>query len=176
MSEKIIITGHTKGLGKAIYEWHVKNVDDITGISRTTGHNIEDTDKIINLIKDFDVFINNAYYKDYQIKIYKNLSEIWKNKNHKIIINVSSRASDYSHITKMGEYAVNKRSLNDFSMQYQNDKDYLFKTIILKPGYVENCEKDIIDKKLSFENFLKVYKFVWTTRHTICLNDIRFTA
>lgn len=84
----ISLTGHTKGLGKEMFDTLTKQYE-VRGLSRSNGWNIKDSDKIIDEIKNTDVFINNAYYKDYQSELFIKLFNIWKYTN-KFIININS--------------------------------------------------------------------------------------
>ena len=64
MSEKkIIITGHTKGIGKAIFDKFTEvSCHKIIGMSRSNGYDIEkDFDKIVEEATGADFFVNNAY-------------------------------------------------------------------------------------------------------------------
>lgn len=55
---KCIITGHTKGIGKFLYN-HFSEKYDVLGISRTTGYDLNtDISKIVELSKNCDLFVN----------------------------------------------------------------------------------------------------------------------
>ena len=63
MDKKIIITGHTHGLGKSIYD-KFKEIScrEIIGMSRSNGYDIEkDFDRIVEEATGAELFINNAY-------------------------------------------------------------------------------------------------------------------
>ena len=90
---KIAITGHTQGLGQAFFKYF--QLHTVIGFSRSNGYNIAnpaDRNKILDEIKDFDIFINNAYnnYDDSQLQLLMDVYNIWKGTD-KIIINISSR-------------------------------------------------------------------------------------
>lgn len=78
MSEKkIVITGHTAGLGKAIYD-KFKEIScrEIIGMSRSNGYDIEkDFDKIVDEAAGAEMFINNAYRDDQQLKLFHALKD-----------------------------------------------------------------------------------------------------
>lgn len=78
MSEKkIIITGHTSGVGKAIYD-KFKEIScrEIVGMSRSNGYDIEkDFDKIVKAAAGAELFINNAYRDDQQLKLFHALKD-----------------------------------------------------------------------------------------------------
>lgn len=57
---KIVITGHTSGIGKYIYEMYGR---DVIGLSRSTGFDIT-KDDVSKYITQDTVFINNAFTYD----------------------------------------------------------------------------------------------------------------
>lgn len=76
MSEKkIIITGHTSGVGKAIYNKFTEtSCREIVGMSRSNGYDIEkDFDKIVKEAAGAEIFINNAYRDGQQLKLFNAL-------------------------------------------------------------------------------------------------------
>ena len=78
MSErKIIITGHTSGIGKAIYDKFTEtSCREIVGMSRSNGYDIEkDFDKIIKEAAGAEIFINNAYRDGQQLKLFNALKD-----------------------------------------------------------------------------------------------------
>ncbi len=114
---KILITGHTSGVGAATLKI-LKNMGySVIGISRSNGYDIRDTENIFKKImaEDPDVFINNAYLKDSQTTILKRVYEKWKLKE-KLIVNICSVASliPESHEDYLMDYAKDKRSQRDF--------------------------------------------------------------
>jgi hypothetical protein len=75
MNKKIIITGHTQGLGKAIYDKFTEiSCREIVGMSRTNGYDIEkDFDRIVEEASGAELFINNAYRDSQQLKLFEAL-------------------------------------------------------------------------------------------------------
>jgi len=77
MEKKIIITGHTHGIGKAIYD-KFKEIScrEIVGMSRSNGYDIEkDFDKIIAEAEGCEMFINNAYCEQQQLHLVEALKD-----------------------------------------------------------------------------------------------------
>ena len=102
---KIAVTGHTSGIGEAVYDMcdlTLEGQNDVRGYSKSNGWNIaeEDGDKVIQELIEFDpdVFINNAYYPGIQTKILTTLFEEWKGKP-KTIVNVGSIAGYMAQVT-----------------------------------------------------------------------------
>ena len=76
MSEKkIVITGHTKGLGKAIYDKFTEvSCREIIGMSRSNGYDLDaDFKKIVEVAEGAELFINNAYRDSQQLKLFHEL-------------------------------------------------------------------------------------------------------
>lgn len=77
MNKKIIITGHTSGIGKAIYD-KFKEIScrEIVGMSRSNGYDIDtDFDKIVEEASGCELFINNAYRDGQQLKLLEALKD-----------------------------------------------------------------------------------------------------
>ena len=73
MSEKkIVITGHTKGLGKAIYDKFTEvSCRKIIGMSRSNGYDLDaDFEKIVEEAAGAELFINNVYRDSQQLKLF----------------------------------------------------------------------------------------------------------
>jgi NAD(P)-dependent dehydrogenase (short-subunit alcohol dehydrogenase family) len=103
---KIVITGHTKGIGKALYDHWTSNGHEVTGISRLTGYNFfSDQDRILEEIKKSDLFVNNANVENFQEEFL--LSAL--NKVNKIIV----MGNGLHHYPEYGtfSYIDQKRSL-----------------------------------------------------------------
>lgn len=78
MSEhKIVITGHTTGLGKAIYDKFTEvSCHEIVGLSRSNGYDIDtDFDKVVEEASGAELFINNAYRDGQQLKLFHALKD-----------------------------------------------------------------------------------------------------
>jgi len=92
---KVAITGHTKGIGKAISDKFSSNNCEIVGFSKSTGFDIskeQDRINIFNMAKDADIFVNNAYDPEGQTNLLNKFITAWEGTG-KIIINMSSKAS-----------------------------------------------------------------------------------
>ncbi len=72
MNKKIVITGHTSGVGKAIYDKFTEvSCREIVGMSRSNGYDIEkDFDRIVEEAAGAELFINNAYRDRQQLKLF----------------------------------------------------------------------------------------------------------
>ena len=77
MSNKIVITGHTSGIGKAIFDKFTEvSCHEIIGMSRSNGYDIEkDFDKVVEEATGADFFVNNAYRDSQQLKLFHALKD-----------------------------------------------------------------------------------------------------
>lgn len=130
---KIIITGHTSGLGLSIFN-HFKRKPKcvITGISRATGFDLStDADKVVEMVKTTkcDYFFNNAYFDNVQSKLLRELSE------HACVISSGSMAADAAQVKPEPYY------LNKFNLEHTHrliKKNNKLPMLLLKMGYLEN--------------------------------------
>jgi len=91
---KYAITGHTKGVGKAVYDRVSPN---IMGFSTSTGYDIckkEDRAKIVAESFDCDVFINSAASDFGQVYMFLDILKAWRALPEKRIINIGNRAGE----------------------------------------------------------------------------------
>jgi len=88
---KLAITGHTKGIGKALYDRANIEGYETVGFSRSNGYDLSLT-RLVDKIVDADVFINNAYSPLYQTQLLRDILKEWKDKD-KLIVNISSKIS-----------------------------------------------------------------------------------
>ncbi len=67
---KCVITGHTTGLGKALYNYFQTLGWEVVGISRQTGYDLRaDLTPIVDIINNADLFINNANVDRAQLEL-----------------------------------------------------------------------------------------------------------
>ena len=113
----VFVTGHTSGLGKAIYDTCITYDYHTEGLSRTNGFDL--SKNIENFIqRDYwDVFVNNAYYEWAQTDLLYKLFEKNKNRNC-MIINIGSVSADGNYDV-VNRYAVHKAALDKACMQLQ---------------------------------------------------------
>jgi len=111
----IILTGHTSGIGRAVYQ-KLSHEFQVKGLSRATGHDLETgVQPFVN--DDFDVYINNAYSGFKQTEL---LYELFKRNKHRpcSIINIGSVSGDGNR-DQVNQYAVHKASLEKACNQLQ---------------------------------------------------------
>lgn len=80
---KVVITGHTWGIGKALYDSFKSAEWEVVGLSRSNGYDIDaDFDRVVEAATGADLFINNAYRDRQQTRLVHAL----KNKVGKMIV------------------------------------------------------------------------------------------
>lgn len=104
----MIITGHTKGIGKHLLEQFPGSV----GCSRSNGWDIADTKALVTLAADHDVFINCAHGKGFQqAQLMMDLFEEYRYSN-KTFINIGTDAAYPSKWAVVYEqYPIEKSAL-----------------------------------------------------------------
>jgi NADP-dependent 3-hydroxy acid dehydrogenase YdfG len=131
---KIAITGHTKGIGKAIATLYT----DVVGFSRSNGYDIfnpTDVKKIIDNSLDCDVFVNNAYQGTSQVDIFETLLKHWNNDSTKTIVNINSRT--IYNGPNQRKYTADKKLLRSSAIDAIRDIDRKCRVININPGYVK---------------------------------------
>jgi hypothetical protein len=124
---KILITGHTSGLGKRLYD-RLSLEHEVHGMSRTNGYDLtKDYQSVLEFAKTCDVFINNAHVNTIQSDFLNDMV-----------------GSDVTVITS-GSIAAD-RTFNDYCFQKKHVEDtfdksverYRSRGLFLKMGYLEN--------------------------------------
>lgn len=71
---RVVIIGHTAGIGKSLAAHFRKKKWDVVGLSRSNGYDLErDVTKIVGAATGCDLFINNAYRDKQQLVLFKQL-------------------------------------------------------------------------------------------------------
>lgn len=157
---KIAITGHTKGIGRAIADLYY--TDEVVGFSRSNGYDIsipENVALILSKSANCDVFVNNAYHDFVQCDLLDGIFNQWKSDSSKTIVNIISRAryglgkDKFYGQTKMELYSKAKNMLFDPERQCR--------IININPGYVKTEMVSHIQhtKMLTPEQLAKMIKW-----------------
>lgn len=171
----VSITGHTKGLGKELHSRFSSTV----GISRKQC-NIADTENLITLIKDTDVFINNAFDGFKQTEVLARLFEEWKDKE-KTIVNIVSR-SKYPNISKGYLYSSSKASLSHLSNSLRFISDKKCRIIDVNPGLLESDlpslsykeVADVVEYVINLPFHIEVGELsIWNTAPYKAVSDLK---
>lgn len=130
---KIGITGHTRGIGKSLYDYFQDNNHTVIGFSRSNGHDIDlNQDKIVEVLKSCDVFINNASSNDSQLQLLKKTNKIVPK-----IITVGSISTNYRN-------ALNDNIKNDLEDYFNKIaiKPDSSRLLLIKPAFIEGSQSE----------------------------------
>jgi len=134
---KIAITGHSRGIGKELFDIFDKD-HQVEGFSRSNGFNIAENQRLIcRSVKDFDVFVNNAWRGYAQIDLLNSLFEMWKDDETKTIVNISSLSKYPGLSGNTTGYSASKAALSHQAFLLMFKTDRKCRMINVNPGYVE---------------------------------------
>ena len=132
--KNVIVTGHTRGLGRAIYEHFLDKGYTVFGMSRSNGYDIEkDIDKIIDAAIDLkcDYFFNNAHCRDMQKTYIERLAS-----SMMVITSGSMGATEYSVYKNDNPYYIQKYDIELTHVEVKRNNP--LPMLLLKMGYLEN--------------------------------------
>jgi hypothetical protein len=136
---KIAITGHTAGIGQALCNIYQSQGHDVIGLSRRNGYNIRSIPKVVDVIKNCDICINNAQVGFAQTELLFALYKEWQGIENKKIINISTFMTSEPASTlpglEMTEYYVQKVALEEAIKQLRYLHNWP-KLCLIKPGAV----------------------------------------
>jgi len=135
---KIAITGHTKGIGKALFDNLIKAGHTCYGFSRSNGYDITDKQSQENIIGrslKCDVFINNAYNGFSQEELLDLIYNEWKDCDDKTIVVINSRTR--FGVARNRVYAHSKKQLHHKTIKCFSDPEKRCRVISISPGYVK---------------------------------------
>jgi len=133
---KIAVTGHTRGIGKAIAELYY--TDEVLGFSKSNGYDLTDIaaiDRIVAESLDCDVFVNNAYNGTAQTTIFEKLLDHWNLDSSKTIVNMNSRT--IYNGPNQRQYTSDKKLLRSSAVNAIRDVNRKCRVININPGYIK---------------------------------------
>jgi NADP-dependent 3-hydroxy acid dehydrogenase YdfG len=182
---KITITGHTSGIGKAMYEGFVAQGHEVVGINRSSTPNLS-TDKgimdVASLSEDSDMIIINAYditglYKTMgfaQTILLNRMFSLWKGKDKTIVV-IGSRSSDVHH-GSVNPYAIHKIAIDETVKQLRNIQPSMPHILNLKPSYVDTPQVAHISNAKKM-NPIDVFEICdWALKNKNYIFDISFES
>jgi nucleoside-diphosphate-sugar epimerase len=117
---KIAITGHSKGIGKALADVYESRGHEIVGLSRSNGYNIKSIPKCADAIETCDMFINNAQAGFAQTELLFEMAKRWSGtKKHIVVISTMMTQDPVSSIEglDMDQYRIQKIALEQAVQQ-----------------------------------------------------------
>lgn len=151
---KVVITGHTKGIGAALHKVFVDNGSLVVGFSKSLGYDISSSTSraiIVRSSTDCDVFINNAYHQTGQLAMLSDMLNAWETQP-KFLINISSQIVNYDAAfpPDIQDYKISKMKLNSIIKEYQGS----VKILNILPGLVHTefyLAKQLFDTSLGID-------------------------
>ena len=127
---RVIITGHTGGLGLAFFNYFTQSGHDVVGVSRSNGYTLpEKFEEVVKLAETADIFINNLHLHTIQ---YEFLRQLY---NKTSIITCGSIAADYP-IPEIIQYSAAKKLIEIEHKKLKKNSPYPM--LLLKMGFLEN--------------------------------------
>jgi hypothetical protein len=172
---KVVITGHTWGIGKSLYE-HFQRYSgwEVVGLSRSNGYDIDaDFDKVVEAASGCFLFINNAYRDKQQTKLVTAL----KDKVTKMIVmgSVSRLYPELIHT----DYVHDKQDLAEACRLISIDPNGI-DVLHLDLSFIEGQDPDpnkptdfISDYNIQHEEILSAINF-WMTNPKIRQIEFRW--
>jgi hypothetical protein len=171
---KVVITGHTQGIGRALYK-HFQTFGgwEVVGLSRSNGYDIDkDFDKVVEAASGCFLFINNAYRDQQQTKLVHAL----KNKVTKMIVmgSVSRLYPELIHT----DYVHDKQELAEACRLISIDPngiDLLHLDLSFIEGMLDSEDPThfVSDYNLKFEEIISAVNF-WLTNPKIRQMEFRW--
>ncbi len=124
---RIFVTGHTRGIGKAIFDLYKSKNYFCYGVSKSEGLDVDkDCDAIVQQMANFKYIVLNAYAKDSQLRMLKAIIDLYKNdeKHVAVITSTSGTQAGIDSSLKQQEYnwyCKNKKELIQFIEKAQQD-------------------------------------------------------
>ena len=124
-NRRALITGHTRGIGRAVYDRLRSEGYECEGFSQSTGYNVLDReDEIVDRIQEFDCVILNAYAQHSQLNMLKKIVDRYSDKDLKVAVITSTSgtpegADEDMQDEEYTEYKRIKRELIQYIGQIQ---------------------------------------------------------
>jgi len=171
---KVVITGHTHGIGKALYK-HFQTFGgwEVVGLSRSNGYDIDqDFDKVVEAATGCFLFINNAYRDQQQTKLVHAL----KNRVTKMVVmgSVSRLYPELIHT----DYVHDKQELAEACRLISIDPNGI-DVLHLDLSFIEGMPDSedpthfVSDYNLKFEEIVSAVNF-WLTNPKIRQMEFRW--
>jgi NAD(P)-dependent dehydrogenase (short-subunit alcohol dehydrogenase family) len=145
---RIFVTGHTRGIGKAVFDLYKSKNYFCYGVSKSEGLDVDtDCDTIVQQMANFKYIVLNAYAKDSQLRMLKAIIDQYQNdeKHIAVIASTSGTQAGMDSSLKQQEYnwyCKNKKELIEFIEKAQQD-------LYDKPIQIYDVCPDTVDTDMS---------------------------
>jgi hypothetical protein len=167
---KCVITGHTQGIGKALYDNFIEKGWEVVGLSRSNGYDInKDFDKVVKAAEYCDLFINNAYRDQQQIYLVNAL----KRKVKKMVV-CGSVSRLYPDLIKT-DYVNDKQQLAEVCRLISISNDASLADVLhLDLSFIESTVVDMsVPTNFTSDNFITFDEIVSSVNYWLTNTKIR---
>ncbi len=174
---RIFVTGHTRGIGKAIFDLYKSKNYFCYGVSKSEGLDVDkDCDAIVQQMANFKYIVLNAYAKDSQLRMLRAIIDLYKNdeKHVAVITSTSGTQAGMDSSLKQQEYnwyCKNKKQLIEFIEKAQQDLyDYPIQIYDVCPDTVDTDMSDGLWEeypKLNAEDVAECVDMCFSKRYNI---------
>lgn len=127
---RVVITGHTGGLGLAFFNYFTQSGHEVVGVSKSNGYTLpEKFEEVVELAESADLFINNLHLQTIQYDFLKRLY------NKTSVVTCGSMAADYL-TADIIQYATAKKLIELEHKKLKKNSPYPM--LLLKMGFLEN--------------------------------------
>lgn len=139
--KRVAITGHSAGIGQALYQHFSNQGIDVRGYDLSNGYDLNtDVNTILADSCDCDLFINNVWYQ--QVDLAQKWFKLHKKHNY-TLINIGSAVTDPAIVNQLLKrypeleiYVNSKKLLNEISTLI-NVESSSARSILIKSGFVD---------------------------------------
>ncbi len=139
MGKSYAITGHTRGIGKYLWEnlpWGTRGFSKSNGFDITFPHIRK---LITDEVHEVDIFINNAQQGYSQTDLLIELASMWRNDSSKTIVSIGSNVTEVilpANFSYLDGYKKEKALLKRMCSSIQSSRDYQCKIVYKTFGFV----------------------------------------
>lgn len=178
---KVLITGHTKGIGKALAECFANDGHEVIGFSRSEGNDIADAavrDTLLNVLMGCDVFVNNAYVPIYQHELLESAYTMYSDTD-KYIIHIGSKIIDEDPKKLENHewfitYYNNKTKSQEFIEKNLYGAKTALRIINVIPGFIEtDMTKHVDYKKIKVDKLANFVYDVFKMRNDFLVEEVK---